>query len=350
MRDRTEQILRVLYLVLVALVAFEILRAGYRANPFARLRFPAVPTLQTNSVTNVVASGDHHATNSVSPGKGTNVGAANVSGSTNGPGNGTNGSVAISGTKGMASTNLIVGSTNIIAPTNVLAIATTNATAKTNVAGANPSAVPAPTNKLASASTNLTSATNAVVVESTNIISATNRVVGTGTNGPVATNRVLAASPNLMGGTNRIGSSSTNGTATNLASVANSNPLPPGRHGGGMPFGGPPGMPGMGGPGPALPKDVQARVDKIVDSEVFAPVIRPMPMQLFGIAGNTVLLRTDSGQSGLVKEGDSLGDVKVVRIGTNRVLVEQNGSLKELMIFDGYGGESLMPKTNTISK
>jgi hypothetical protein len=68
-----------------------------------------------------------------------------------------------------------------------------------------------------------------------------------------------------------------------------------------------------------------------------------MPAGLLGIAGNVAFLRSDDGQTGLVKEGDNLGNMKLLRIGVNRVLVEQDGEKKELMIFDGYGGESLMP-------
>ncbi len=91
-------------------------------------------------------------------------------------------------------------------------------------------------------------------------------------------------------------------------------------------------------------------MDKIVDSEIFAPVMHPLPMGLLGIAGDTAFLRTASGQTGLVKEGDSLGEIKLLRIGINRVLMEQDGQKKELTIFDGYGGDSLLPKPNETSK
>ncbi len=110
----------------------------------------------------------------------------------------------------------------------------------------------------------------------------------------------------------------------------------------GMAMNGAPMMPGMPGHGPALPPEIQAQVDQIVNSGIFGPVIRPPPMGLLGIAGDTAFLRTDSGQSGLVKEGDSLGDLKLLKIGVNRVLVEQDGQPKELTIFDGYGGDSLL--------
>jgi hypothetical protein len=109
-----------------------------------------------------------------------------------------------------------------------------------------------------------------------------------------------------------------------------------------MAVNGAPRMPGMAGKGSALPPEVQAEVDQIVNSGIFGPVVHPPPMGLLGIAGDTAFLRTDSGQSGLVKVGDSLGDLKLLRIGINRVLVEQDGQQKELTIFDGYGGDSLL--------
>ena len=113
------------------------------------------------------------------------------------------------------------------------------------------------------------------------------------------------------------------------------------------------GMSPFGGPGgvklPDLALPVLARVDKITDSEVLGPVIRPQPMALLGIAGNVAFLRAPNGQTGLVKEGDELSGLKLLRIGTNRVLVEQDGQKTELTIFSGYGGESLMPKQKETS-
>jgi hypothetical protein len=114
----------------------------------------------------------------------------------------------------------------------------------------------------------------------------------------------------------------------------------------------PPGMmmpmgsfPFPGGRGmPELPAAIKPRVERITDSEILGPVIRPMPMALLGIAGEAVFLRAPNGQTGLVKEGDQLGGVKLLRIGINRALVEENGEKKELTIFSGYGSESLLPK------
>ncbi len=102
--------------------------------------------------------------------------------------------------------------------------------------------------------------------------------------------------------------------------------------------------------GPPLPPAMQARVDRIIDSEILAPVIRPLPMALLGIAGKDVFLRAPNGQTGLVKEGGELGGVKLLRIGINRVLVEQDGQKKELTIFSGFGSESLLPKEKETPK
>jgi hypothetical protein len=101
-----------------------------------------------------------------------------------------------------------------------------------------------------------------------------------------------------------------------------------------------------GKPGNDLPPSVQAQISRITDSEILGPVVHPLPMGLLGIAGDVAFLRTATGQTGLVKEGDSLGDLKLLRIGINRVLVEEDGQKKELMIFSGYGGDSLL-STNT---
>ncbi len=108
------------------------------------------------------------------------------------------------------------------------------------------------------------------------------------------------------------------------------------------------GMPGFGMGGPRgnlkLPAAIQARVDRIKESEILGPFMRPMPMALLGIADDDAFLRAPDGQSGMIKEGEELGGVKLLRIGINRVLVEEEGEKKELTLFDGIGGESLLPK------
>ena len=224
----------------------------------------------------------------------------------------------------------------------------TNAVARTSpmpvsAPGAPASAVTPPaTNLPATAGPITTSQTNASTNVLTNAV-AVKFMKSTGTN-LVLTNVVRHAGTN-DNGTNRDGAVAMN-SPPGMMAHRHLPPMMPG----GMGFGGMPGMPGMPGGQSPLPPEIQARVDKIVNSEIFAPVMHPMPMTLMGIAGDTAFLRTDSGQTGLVKVGDSLGDVKVVAIGINRVLVEQGGQKKELTIFDGYGGDSLLSQTDKSSK
>lgn len=120
----------------------------------------------------------------------------------------------------------------------------------------------------------------------------------------------------------------------------------PGMPPGFMPPGMPPGMPGgpmgPGRGGPALEPELQARVDTILASQLFGAIPQPPPMALMGIAGDLAMLRAPNGQTGLIAEGDTLGGVKLLKIGTNRILIEHEGSEKELTLFSGYGGESLL--------
>jgi hypothetical protein len=93
-----------------------------------------------------------------------------------------------------------------------------------------------------------------------------------------------------------------------------------------------------------VPAEVAATIDKIKQSQLLGPEMRPPPMALLAIAGHDVFLRSASGQTGVVREGEEIGGVKLLKIGTNRVLVEHEGQQKELMIFSGFGGESLLKK------
>lgn len=217
--------------------------------------------------------------------------------------------------------------------------------------------------KMAAAGTNAASATNQtndkVALAVTNKVNGKVAVANTN-GGPVLSNAVASAkegtnvaapSELLKSGTNSPMSAGTNNVAviqSNAPPAAGSEPKTAGpgpaaamMAGAGMPPGFPPGM------GAPLPKALQSRIDRIVESEIFAPIMHPLPMALLGIAGECAFLRSASGQTGLVKEGDTLGDIKLLRIGTNRVLIEQEGRKQELMIFSGYGGDSLMPNDST---
>ena len=91
--------------------------------------------------------------------------------------------------------------------------------------------------------------------------------------------------------------------------------------------------PGDGKDGSGPPPAIQARVERITQSEILGAVIRPLPMALLGIAGHDAVLRSPSGQTGLLKEGEELGGGQAARIGTNRVLIEHEGQRKELTVF-----------------
>jgi hypothetical protein len=223
-------------------------------------------------------------------------------------------------------------STNSAADTNLVTSAATNAAvsivadsnAPIAVAKVMPSNEP-PVAVITSLQTNTSGSNVANVLPTNAIVSGTN-VSMTG----------------ISGGTNLAGASART-NLTNSATTRATAARPPNAATAAM-------LAGAAGRKPAtLPPEIQARVDRVYESEIFAPVAHPMPMALLGIAGKAAFLRAPSGQTGLVKEGDSLGDVKLLKIGMNRVLVEQDGNKQELMIFAGLGGESLLTKTNDAS-
>jgi hypothetical protein len=194
----------------------------------------------------------------------------------------------------------------------------------------------------------------------------------TGTNGTNTTIGAIAANgTNAVAGTNAM-AKSTNALA--VSQPVQTNASSDAKHGGSRKSGLPEGMPGlpggmspemmaqmMGGGMPGgrmgggmkkveLSPEIQSRVDRIVDSEFFGPVIRPMPMALIGIAEEEAFIQATNGQTGPIKLGGEMAGIKLLRIGVNRVLVEQDGEKKELTIFGGAGGESLMPSpTNAAS-
>lgn len=152
------------------------------------------------------------------------------------------------------------------------------------------------------------------------------------TNAPgaaLATNSPAALpGTNSPDGNNRVASASGPGRAMNAM-------RPPMMPGGG---------PGPGMAGPPLPPQIQSRLDRITQSEILGPVVRPLPMGLLGIGGQHAFLRAPNGQTGLIREGEELGGVKLLKIGTNRVLIEHEGQKKELNVFSGFGSESLLPQ------
>ena len=322
MREHAEKILKITSCVLVALLLFQLVRALVRNDPFGHVIIPAVPTLA--AATNGPAAGGPGAPAMpapipVPPNSGTNLAQA-----------GTN-QLGTSVVVKTQPTNLVANS----AATNPAAqLASTNSGTNLPVVLAAGKSDGNSTNgdKLSPPLAAAKPATNSVAV--TNLVSSTNSTLLAGTNLALSANAPPAA------GTNQDG--------TNALAAAAKKPHghhPPmmgmGGPGMGMPMMGMPAM-GMGGPLPEFPPVVRSRIDQIVSSELLGPIMHPMPIGLLGIAGDDAFLRAGTGQTGLVKVGDTLGDLKLIRIGINRVLVEQNGQQQELMIFSGMGGESLL--------
>ncbi|MDC0325319.1 hypothetical protein OAM01_01015 [bacterium] len=95
-----------------------------------------------------------------------------------------------------------------------------------------------------------------------------------------------------------------------------------------------------------LPPEIGQRSTKLEESGIFGRTPKPPPMALIGIAEPYAFLQTPDGQSGKVKQGETLRGVKVLRVGPNRVLVEHEGQTSELSIFSGIGSQSLMPEAS----
>ena len=281
MLERSEPVLKVICVALAALLLFQVGRLVVGRNPLGHLNIPAVPTLPPD-------------TNAPAGGTGTNSLAALGSGKT-----GTNTAQPGVQSAGVA-TNVPSGRES--------GKTGTNAPPSLSVQkGTNPPSPIAATK----------SETN-----STEPLS--------GTNEPKTVARPDSARTNLSAkpaGATKRGPGASAGLPPDMAAM-------------GM---GPSGRPGAI-TAPELPLPIRARVYGITDSEILGPIMRPMPMALLGIAGDVAFLRAPNGQTGIVKEGESLGGLKLIRIGTNRVLVEDDGQKKELTVFSGYGGESLLPK------
>ena len=64
---------------------------------------------------------------------------------------------------------------------------------------------------------------------------------------------------------------------------------------------------------------------------------------VYGIAHDMVFLRTPAGRSGLVRVGETLDGVKVLGIAQNRVLIEHQGTKRELPIHEGLGSRTFLP-------
>jgi hypothetical protein len=324
-RKRREQFLKLVCLVFAVVLVLQVTRLVI-AKPFNRLTVPPLPSLpveaKNDGGSNAPAAkpDSKAATNSAIPDAKTKSG-TNIASSKELVKKGGTNAVAGGASTNAPSTNQPASGTNSLAASSSQ---TNGGTTQTNVA---------------------IGQTNAQTTET----SGTNEVTATSRKKSKAekTNLLVEAqgeSPNTnKGGTNLLVSASTNSlTSTNSTrGGTNSMAKSPVKKGPAVARGGP-------GKPAELPPEIKDRVDRIVQGEILGQVIRPLPMALLGIAGESAMLRSPEGQTGLVKEGDSLGTLKLLQIGTNRVLVEVKGEgepeKKELMIFAGLGSESLLPK------
>ncbi len=287
MRERAEPILKIVCLILAALVLYQFAGIFLRMNPLHGVVVPVLPTLMV-STNNAPENG-----RSVNPAP-----IANAVKSTN--------------------NEPIVAGTNISSALNTNKISNTNSISS-----------PSP----------MTNGSNSISLEK--IVKTETNLVSHSITNASGTNFIIAQKP-VEKGTNL----STVAAATNVVARTNSEmkiadavPIPVMAHAARSfnPF-----QPQA--KREDVPPAIQAEISKITDSEILGPVMRPLPMALMGIAGDVAFLRSPSGQTGLVKVGDSLGEIKLLRIDINRVLVELDGQQQELMIFSGYGGESLLSK------
>jgi hypothetical protein len=296
--DRRKSILKFTCLVFAAVLAYQIAHLVATANPVRHLSIPQVPKLPGGAETNAATS---------------------KSAVTNGT---NNASGKMQGTNGTKGTNVTQARTNEVRGTN-----------GTNTA----SAMGAATNSTGTnvASKSVTNVTNVLVEGAITNFSNSNAL-------PIAeekkTNSALVAGP---GKTNEA-PKGTNSAATNLSVKTGTNSIA--TNSVAKNVGGRPDQPGKQ---PELPPEIKGRVDRITQSEILGQVIHPLPMALLGIAGQEAFLRAANGQTSTLKEGGEFSGMKLLRIGTNRVLVEVEGQKKELTIFSGFGSETLLEnKTN----
>jgi hypothetical protein len=298
MFERRELILKIAVGVTAGLVLYELGLFVAHINPLWRVKIPVLPTLPGTAATTASSQGTN-----TPPAKGA----------------GTNAAPQVTAAKG---TNGSPQATNVSAQArNVSARETNSAARGTNL-------VSLGTNQLAEATNTIAKGTNVLAASTGTSRGSTNSLVSSNAPALAPGNMMTGPPPGML----------PPGMPPGLMAMGPGGPgMPPGAR-----FMGPGGGPGMLRPGPELAPEVQARLDRIIESEILAPVMRPLPMALLGIAGPHIFLRASNGQTGLIKEGEELGGVKLVRIGVNRVLVEEKGEQKELTIFAGFGSDSLM--------
>lgn len=88
-------------------------------------------------------------------------------------------------------------------------------------------------------------------------------------------------------------------------------------------------------PNTQIPTNVQNEIQIIQASQILGRLPQPQPIMLLGIAGQYAFLQTPSGASGLAAQGEEVGGVKVLSIGTNQVSIQFNNETQNLVLFPG---------------
>ncbi|HVR73579.1 MAG TPA: hypothetical protein VMT52_04580 [Planctomycetota bacterium] len=70
---------------------------------------------------------------------------------------------------------------------------------------------------------------------------------------------------------------------------------------------------------------------------------KEVPIALLGIVGKYAIIQGLDGKKDLVSEGGRLGNITLLRIGTNRVVIEHQGKQQEMTLFSGLGSSPLLP-------
>lgn len=87
---------------------------------------------------------------------------------------------------------------------------------------------------------------------------------------------------------------------------------------------------------------VKASIAILNKSGLFGSPPKPKPAMLIGIAGDLAFIQTGSGGMQGITVGETFQNIKLLEIDTNRVLIEEDGTKKELVIHSGMGSDSLM--------
>jgi len=311
MLEQPQKVLRLACLIFGVILVCQFALLIKRGDPLNRLTIPQVPTLASASETNSPATKG-------SEKKGTNAAASkdlekkgtNAPGSTESGKAGTNAAAAKESGKGSTNANTEIVKRN----------GSTNQTASKNETNTAPPSTATNTEKVASIEQ----------PEKAGAKAAKSKTKTEGTTNSISATNMANAGTNLMAaGTNSVSKAGTN--AASGKEMA--------KKGGPRPRGEPGKVPDD------LPPLIKGRIERITMSEILGQIVRPMPMALLGIADKDVFLRAPDGQTGMLKVGGELGGVKLLQVGTNRILIEHEGQKKELTLFSGLGSETLMPKT-----